>query len=222
MMRSLMLRLLLLPVVLPLLSGCPILRNTITTAREVAETASQRTQAVSLDDLKADVEKPAGAAEIVMAHLRVEDPKDQDLAAFNVAFCADLSYRVTRLPQVRGQVPGWVLEEVMKQQGWRDLALEPQRAMKLARLSGRRYAFTGAVQRWEKVFAKEPDHAESHMGLAVSLKMLKDDQKALGEARKAIAADAKVGDPKYLAKERYWPEPLAQAAAELASAAREQ
>jgi tetratricopeptide (TPR) repeat protein len=77
-----------------------------------------------------------------------------------------------------------------------------------------------AAERWRKVFAKEPNHAESHMGLALSLSMLGDRQKSAAETRKAVAAGTKVADPQHLMKERYWPEPLAQQAARLAAAQR--
>jgi pentatricopeptide repeat protein len=80
--------------------------------------------------------------------------------------------------------------------------------------------FKAAATRWQQVIAKHPDHAESHMGLALSLANLKQQNQALAEARKAVALDAHVADPKWLKKNCYWPDEGAQAAAQLAAAAR--
>ena len=79
--------------------------------------------------------------------------------------------------------------------------------------------FKRAAQRWQKVLDEHPDHAESHMGLAVALDTQGLNEEARAQARKAVAADARAADPKYLAKELYWPQPLADAAGQLAAAA---
>ena len=133
-------------IVLAFSAGCSRIRAAVASGKALAQLLQQPAP-FSLDDLKSDVAKPPGAAEILVAHLVVNAPKDNDLAAFNSTFCQDLSLRVTRLPQVRGQVPGWVLDEAMKQHHMTTLSLDAQGAMKLARLSGRRHAMTGTLER---------------------------------------------------------------------------
>jgi len=131
-----------------LAGGCSFGRNVVATARTVARlTAAQGNQPFRVSDLRADVQKPHGAAEILMASFLVKSPQDEQLVRFNNAFCHDLSLRVTRLPEVRGQVPGWVADEAMRQLGIHTLALSPQTAMKVARLAGRRYVMTGDLDR---------------------------------------------------------------------------
>ena len=133
-------------IVLAFSAGCSRIRAAVASGKALAQLLQQPAP-FSLDDLKADVARPAGTAEILMAFFVVQQPKDDDLAVFNTAFCQDLSLRVTRLPEVRGQVPGWVLDEAMKQYHMTTLNLDAQGAMKLARLSGRRHAMTGTLER---------------------------------------------------------------------------
>ncbi|UCH34193.1 MAG: tetratricopeptide repeat protein [Armatimonadota bacterium] len=134
-------------VILVLLSGCSTVRDVVRAARVAAQIAQSQSASFSLNELEADCDKPKGAAEILIGHLVVQDAKDEDLALFNAAYCQDLGLRVTRLPQVRGQVPGWVLSGVMEQCGISTLALGPEQAMKVAHLGGRRHALTGTIER---------------------------------------------------------------------------
>jgi hypothetical protein len=129
-------------------AGCSFGRNVVSAARTVARLAARETEeACDLSKLTADVEKPAGANSILMAYFLVKPRDDTQLARFSDAFCADLSLRVTRLPEIRGQVPGWVADRAMQQLGIHSTRLSPQTAMKVARLAGRRYAMTGDVDR---------------------------------------------------------------------------
>ena len=134
---------------LALLPGCSRLRQPFAVVERAAEEARQRQTVFSLADLKADCEKPAGAAEIFITHFvaNSKDGADQELALFNAAFCQDLAVRVTRLPEVRGQVPGWVVQKVMGQLNMRTMTLTPESAIEVARLAGRRHALTGAIER---------------------------------------------------------------------------
>jgi len=127
--------------------GCSRMRKAATRTRAASRESRQSAVFSSLDDLTADVKKTGGAAEILMAHLVVKGPKDDDLAAFNYAFCEDLVLRVTRLPEVRGQVPGWVVEKAMGQYRVASVNLSSQQAIKLARLAGRRHAMAGTIER---------------------------------------------------------------------------
>jgi tetratricopeptide (TPR) repeat protein len=134
-------------VVFAVSSGCSRIRSAVADAKAAAQLIQQPPAFSSVDDLKSDVSKPPGAAEILMAHFVVKGAKDEDLAAFNSVFCQDLSLRVTRLPEVRGQVPGWVVDEAMKQYHLTTMGLDAQQAMKMARLSGRRHAMVGTLER---------------------------------------------------------------------------
>jgi hypothetical protein len=106
-------------------------------AKDAARTEHESADFTSLDQLTADVERPAGAAEILMFHFAVKGPKDRWLEAFNAAFCRDLGQRVTRLPQVRGQVPVWEVTKAMSQHGISDAEVNAASAIKAARVGGR-------------------------------------------------------------------------------------
>ena len=124
-------------------------------AKDAARTEHGSADFTSLDQLTADVERPTGAAEIVMFHFAVKGPKDRWLEAFNAAFCRDLGQRVTRLPQVRGQVPTWVVTSAMSQHGISDAKVNAASAIKAALVGGRRHALNGTIERQgEKLRAK--------------------------------------------------------------------
>jgi pentatricopeptide repeat protein len=147
MVRSRLLSLLLLSFLAAAFPGCSAVGRTVTAAQQAAKLAATRAQEVSLDDLEADVRKPAGAAEVLVAHFVLKDPKDKELALFNAAFCQDLGLRITRLPEVRGQVPGRVVDAVMKQYGIAGVNLSPENGVKVARLAGRGHVSTGTIER---------------------------------------------------------------------------
>jgi len=116
-------------------------------AKDAAKTEHESADFTSLDQLTADVERPTGAAEIVMFHFAVKGPKDRWLDAFNAAFSRDLGRRVTRLPQVRGQVPSWVVTRAMAQHGIPSVPLDAQSAITAARVGGRGHALCGIIER---------------------------------------------------------------------------
>ena len=62
-------------VFLVLSAGCTTVRNALGAARAAAQLATRQTTSFSLDDLKADCQRPDGAAEILMSqHVGTEIP----------------------------------------------------------------------------------------------------------------------------------------------------